>query len=173
MKKQTRKVLLSAATLAALSSVAGGAQAATDALSMSAKIIAAVQVTAQNALDFGSLTYTGAGGTVTMDATTGNRAAGGNVSLVGGVAGGDPGTFDLKGAKSAVVVVTMPATDTIKNGTKALVVDKFTIGGATKLTKALATVTSKGFKVGGRLNVTAAAPTGTYTGTVTLTAAYQ
>ena len=181
MKKQTRKVLLGAVTLAAVAAAGHNANAANTTLPMTAKIIAAVQITQNQALDFGTLTIHAAkSGTLTVDGVAQTRTAGGagGISLVGG-AGAQEGLFTLKGATGVPIEVTAPATAKINNGGTSLVVDKFTINNAagtinaTPFVRTLAAATETGFKVGGRLTVPAASGVGTYNGTVTLTALYQ
>ena len=182
MKSNTRKVLLGATTLAALGIVgAGDANAANTNVNITAQIIQAVDITATATLKFGKLTQskTTITGTVVVDGVAGTRAAAGSANLVGGTAA-TAGGFTLKGATGINIDVSAPATTKITNGANKLVVDQFTIENAagtingTPYVKALAATSSTGFRLGGRLNLpSAAVATGTYSGTVTLTANYQ
>lgn len=175
IKGKTRKVLLGAATLAAVGIVGGEAFAANTNLQMSAKIIAPVSITKTAILNFGTLTENGAGGTATVD-NTGARVVGGGVTGIGG--GVTAGGFQLKAAIGFKIDVSMPATATVSNGAVTMKVGAFTIDGgpastATPFTHVMVAATDTGMKVGGTLTVGAAQATGTYTGTVTLTANYN
>jgi len=177
MKKQTRKVLLGAATVAAVMSVANGAYAAQDDLDITAKIIAAIDVTATQALNFGTLSHTN-GGTATID-KTGALAVGGTVVAVGGTV--SQGQFKVSAAKAAKLDVTLPATAKIANGTaKTMVVDQFLIESSVaksatpyEITFTAGQSALANINVGARLTVGAAQETGTYTGTAAITVVYQ
>ncbi len=176
MRKSTRRVLLGAATLAAISGIAHDAYAAKDNLTINAKIIAAVKITATQALDFGSLTET-TGGTVKVD-KAGAATVTGSVNTVGATT--KQGQFKISAAKAAKLQVTLPATAKIAAGTKTMVVKSFLISsakalGATpyKITFG-ATVTKKtDNNVGATLVVGAGQATGAYTGAAVMTGIYQ
>lgn len=181
MKSNTRKVLLGAATVAAIGASAQEVNAAKTNLKMKAIIIQPISITQTQSMNFGSLTVAaGTSGTITLDATTSKRAAGGagGVSLVGGT-GAQEGQFKIKAAKNINIDITLPTKDTVSNGATTLKVDNFTISGAAAssavpfVAKLTAATLKSDFKVGGRLTVTAGAGTGTYNGSVVVTALYQ
>lgn len=178
MNKQSRKVLLGAATLAAVMAAGGKAEAATGNINMSAQIIAAITIASQASLNFGTITVDAtAVGTVTVDDSN-SRVAGGGVSLVGG-AGAQSGVFRLTAAPNIPYDVTIDAgaSATIKlNGTMAptLVVDNFTLSGAPGTAAGLShTGAFEDYNFGGRLTVPGGTAAGTYTGAVQITAVYQ
>jgi hypothetical protein len=174
-----KKVVLGSAALAAAGSLAMPAKAATDAVSIEAIILAPVQITATQALNFGSLTEAGAGGTATVD-NTGAITPGAGVTSIGGTI--QAGGFTLKATAAMKVTVTAPTkvsiTETV-GGVAKMVVDKFTAQGAagtlnaTPLVHTMAAATDTGLDLGGRLTIGAAQLAGTYQGTVVLTANYQ
>ena len=177
MKKSTRKVLLGAATLAAISSViTDDAWAAKKNLTINAKIIAAVKITATQALNFGSLTHT-AGGTIKVD-KTGATTVTGTVNTVGATT--TQGQFKISAGKAAALQVTLPATAKIAAGTKTMVVKSFLISSAKasggvpyKITFGATQTKKTDNNVGATLVVGAAQATGAYTGAAVLTAIYQ
>lgn len=176
MKKQSRKVVLGAATVAAMMGSAQLANAATDAMPMTAKIIAAITISATQALNFGTATETGAGTIVIK--TDGSRTVGGGVTAIG--ATNQEGQFKISAAGGVAFQVTAPAKATLTEtvgGTKTMTAAAFRFGTASG-TKLVDTFTGVGVKTGkygfgGTLTVNAAQATGTYKGTVTLTAVYQ
>ncbi len=180
MKSNTRKVLLGAATIAAVSAVGHDAKAAATALPMSAKIIAAITIAQTAGLDFGSVSVAPlTSGTVTVDNVNKRTAGGaGGVSLVGGT-GAQSGQFKMTAAKVAIDI-TMPATATMKfAAANTLVVNAFKISNLVAaaatpfVTTPTTSVAKAGFDVGGVLTIPGGHAAGTYAGTVTITANYQ
>lgn len=173
MKNKNSKVLLGAATLAAV--VAQGAPealAATKDIPMTAQVLAAIQISKTASLLFGSLTEAGTGGTVVID-NTGARSKTGSVTLVGATA--QAGGFDVKAANGVAYNITLPATAKLAGtGGGSMTAQSFTLDGAagpyTGLTQA---VTARNFKLGGTLVVGAGQTAGSYSGNVTVTAVYQ
>lgn len=172
MKNKNSKVLLGAATLAAaLASGAPAAQAATASIPMTAKVIAAIAVTKTADLLFGTITETGAGTVVLTNA--GARSSTGGVTLIGG-ATGQAGGFDVKAASGVAYNITLPATAALTGGGDTMTAQSFTLDGAAGPYAGLTqTVATRNFKLGATLNVPGAQATGTYTGSVTVTAVYQ
>ena len=157
----------------------GGAQAvnaATTGVPIQAIIHGVVAVTQTRTLNFGSLTESGAGGTLNVDNTDAITAGGAVTSFGGAIAAGG---FTLRGTTGRQIDVTGPLNVTISNGGATMTVGSFTINGAagtingTAFTHSLAMITETGFRLGGTLNVSAGQAAGTYTGTVTITAAYN
>ena len=175
MKKKTGKVLLGSATVAAVMAVGGNVKAATANLNVEARIVtsAALLITQTAILDFGSMVETAAG-TLTVE-TDGGAVKTGGVTPVGGAL--QPGGFKIKGVNGKSVDFSMPATATIKNGTKVMIVDNFKIGTGSQapgtFTMGLTGGIQPSIPVGARLNVNAGQTTGTYTGTVDIIPNYQ
>jgi len=176
MKKQTRKILLGAATVAAIAGIQNRAGAATEKLDIEARIFtsAALLITDTAALNFGSLTEAGAGGTLTVH-TDGSKTAGAGITPIGGPL--QAGGFKIKGVNGKNATFTMPTIATIKNGLNTMKVDNFKIGTASKAPGTfvfpLTGNFQSGISVGGTLNVGAGQLSGTYTGTVGITTNYQ
>lgn len=182
MKKQTRTVLLGAATLAAIA-VSGGheeAQAATKNITAKAIIIAPIAVTAKQNLHFGTITVAAAtSGTVTVD-NTGARAKAGGVSLVTGAGLEQEGKFGIQAASGVAYDVTVGATGAVKatltkGGGNTINVTAITIAGnaTQKLANATQTVATKTYAVGATLKVPGGQTTGTYAGNILVTAVYD
>lgn len=175
MQKKTGNVLLGSATVAAIFAVGGHAKAATANLDVEARIVtsAALLITQTQTLDFGSMVETAAG-TLTIE-TDGGTVKTGGVNPVGG--GVQVGGFKIKGVNGKSVDFSMPATATIKNGTKVMVVDNFRLGtgsaAPSTFTMGLTGGIQPSIPVGGRLNVGAGQTTGTYTGSVDIITNYQ
>lgn len=184
MKSKTGKVLLGAATLAAMAvGMPKDANAANADINITAQIIKALAIVATETLKFGKITVDAtSAGTVTVDDNTDTRAAGGGVSLIGGTAA-NRGGFSLQGVAGVKVNITAPAAGNVKitDGTGELVVDQFKMSGAAGfLSTAAFTIADLGGtavvtdnRFGARLSVPGNSSTGTYTGTVTITAAYE
>lgn len=174
-KNTAKKVLLGATTILAVGVAAQPADAATTGVAIQAIILDPVQITANQSLNFGSLTDSGAGGTATVD-NAGAISVGGATTSIGGTI--QQGLFTLKGSTGRQIDITAPASVLIASGGDNMTVDQFTINGAvaaaaTPFTHSLAAATETGFDVGARLTVGAGQAAGTYTGTVTLTANYN
>ncbi|HIL27992.1 MAG TPA: DUF4402 domain-containing protein [Micavibrio sp.] len=174
MKNSKSKVLLGAATLAA--AVAHGvpaAQAATATIPMTAKVLAAIQITKTASMLFGSITESGAGGKVVLS-NIDTRSATGGVSLIGGT-GATSGGFTVKAATGVNYDLAFTAASaTVTNGLgDTMNVTGFTLDGgaiANPYTNTAATAT---YKMGGTLNVGAGQATGNYTCNIAVTAVYQ
>lgn len=171
MKNNKSKVLLGAATLAAvMASGAPKAEAATATIPMTAKVIAAIAVSKTANLLFGTITETGAGTVVLTNA--GARSATGGVSLIGGPTG-QAGGFNVIAATGVNYDITVPATAALTGGGDTMTAQSFTLdGGAIAATYANVAAT-RNFKLGATLNVPGGQATGTYNGSVTITANYQ
>lgn len=164
----------SAAVMVALSAAAlpPQAQAATDVLSIEAIIAPTGQaILATQDLNFGVLVQPNAGATVVIPpigapVLTGVNAAGGTIT---------PGQIRTFGSIGDSVEYSIPGTAVISNGSTTMIVDQFNIGtnaGGLNYTEALPAATQI-IPIGGRLNVGANQPEGTYTGTVTITADFN
>jgi len=179
MKNHTKKVLLGAATLAALGAVGGDAQAAdTTAVNIKARVVNAISITQTKTLQFGSLTETGAG---TLAVSVGDVATpSGTITLIGATTPA-AGGFQIKGGTGVAFDVSVAAaTATLNAGTKTMKVDTFLLakpGPAATATKLAAiTITANtvsAYRIGGTLHIGAGQASGNYTGTIVLNAAYN
>ena len=176
MNFSLKKALFRAVAFLAMGASAKAVQAASDNVPMQVIIQGLVEVTQTRSLNFGFLIETGTGGTLNVD-NTDTPTATGSVSSVGGTIAA--GGFTLKGITGRQIDVTGPASVAISNGTTTMTVGSFTVNGvaatinATAFTTSLTMVTETGFRLGGTLTVGAGQATGTYTGTVSVTAAYN
>ncbi|MCB1530416.1 MAG: DUF4402 domain-containing protein [Rhodospirillales bacterium] len=173
MRTSVKKVLLGSTTLLALGVAGQPVEAATTGVPIQAIVLAPVQITQTRTLNFGSLTEAGVGTMVVDNLDAGT--AGGGVTSIGGTI--QAGGYTLKATAAAKVTVTAPAnvsiTETV-GGVAKMTVSSFTFDGAAgPLTHTMVAATDTGLRLGGTLNVGAGQTTGTYTGSVTLTANYQ
>ena len=174
-----KKVLLTGAALVALSSVAAHqAQAAgtTTAITAHAQIVEAISLSATATLEFGTFSDTaGLGGNYVI-APTGADTIPGAFNFTPGSAATAAGGFTLK-ASPVAVSLSVPAADTVTNGTANMVLNAFNLvtdagGTAHVVTNPTATLTVA-YPVGATLVVGAAQAAGDYTGSFVLTAGYQ
>lgn len=179
---KSRKVLLGAATIAAALAVPHDkAKAATDSMSISAKIIAPIKITATKTLKFGTLAADAVSAdTVTVDAKTGTATPAGKVQVIGTNA--QAGSVKVTPAKSVPYTISMntatvSVTETAGGVAKMTVKSfKFWDGAASvaSITSAtLKTAATVKYPVGGTLKVAAAQTPGIYKGTVKVNAAYK
>lgn len=169
------KALLMGTALISLSAVdLQKAQAATGTGAMSAVILAPITVSGTVALDFGAMTETGAGGTMTMDRANTRTPGGAVVGVASNV--GASGVVSLTAATGVPIDLSLAAASyTVSDGlANTMVVDNFDLGGgagvAITVTAVAATTT---IPLGARLTVGAGQVAGTYTGAYTLNANYQ
>ncbi len=178
MQNANKKIILSTATLAAVGLTGmPAAQAATTGVPVKAIVLAPVDVTQTQSLNFGSLTEASAG-TLAVGVAGGAPVAGGGVTSIGGTI--QPGGFKLVGTTARNITVTAPNSVAVSNGTATMNVTGISIASpgpanttTGTLTTTLGAATVSNYRLGGTLNVGAGQATGTYTGTVTVTANYQ
>lgn len=147
------------------------AQTATATSNAAAVIIAPLSITNTAGLHFGTIMRSAALGTVTV-ATDGTRSSTGGVTLSALAPLHSVATFDLEGESGNDVIITLPASTTITNGTQTMLVDNFvsdpddtnpvTLGGTPTV-----------LSVGATLNVAANQASGTYTGTFDVSINYN
>jgi Domain of unknown function (DUF4402) len=154
--------IIVAGTIAAAAMFSGTAQAET--ATASAEIVTAATLTNTKALNFGSIALGANSGTVVVTANaTGSRTCT-TVICIGTTS--SAADFAIGGANGAAVGLTLgSSTITLLNGSSS-------ISAALNLSSAISAVGNTEY-VGGTLTVPTSAIAGTYTGTVTLTAAYQ
>ncbi len=168
--KQIIKILaIAVVTLAFAGTVQ--AQTATATSNAAAVIIAPLSITNTAGLHFGTIMRSAALGTVTV-ATDGTRSSTGGVTLSALAPLHSVATFDLEGESGNDVIITLPASTTITNGTQTMLVDNFvsdpddtnpvTLGGTPTV-----------LSVGATLNVAANQASGTYTGTFDVSINYN
>jgi hypothetical protein len=176
INSKAQGIMLGSATLLALGAVAHTAEAANTGVPIQAIILDPVQITQTRSLNFGSLTESGAGGTMSVDNLDAPGVTGGVTSVAGTI---QAGGFTLKGSTGVQINVTAPASVILTSGGDTMTVGSFTVDGAagtinaTAFTRSLAAATETGFRLGGTLTVGAAQAAGTYAGTVTVTASYN
>jgi len=174
-----KKVLLTGAALVALSSVAvQDAQAAanTTAIQAHAQIVAAIVVAPVATLEFGTFSHGGVAGTVVVPPVAAPSVTG-SIDHLGASNARVPGSFSMIAAL-VPVVVTVGATATITHSTnvaETMTINAFNIdtdaGGISEVvTNTAATNT---YNIGATLNVAGTEIAGTYSGSFTVTAAYQ
>lgn len=140
-------------------------------------VIRPLTLTKNADLKFGIIVRPSTGsGTVAVSAAGARTVAGGVV----GLASGDTpqaAQFTVDGEGGQSISVTIPATFTMANGTDTLTVattNNLTgSAGAQTLSNALGSAGSMSFRVGGAVPVASTAATGTYTGSFTVSAAYN
>jgi hypothetical protein len=133
-----------------------------------------IVLTTTRGLDFGRFAA-GAGGTVTINATTGTRSKTGGVVLLNSFAGAQA-TYNVSKSKNGTVnktvAITLPANNTVQltSGANHMFVNNFVASPAT-----IASVPNGGMalSVGATLVVGSGQPAGTYTGTYDITIIYQ
>ena len=130
-----------------------------------------------SSLRFGQFIQPATAGTLSIS-IAGVISAGGGVAGLQNITqtgtGRGPGSFTLVGTPNRQTDITLPASATISNGTQTMTMNAFTSnangGGKIKLS---ATTGQAVLIVGATLNVAANQPVGNYTGTYTVTVAFQ
>lgn len=173
------KTSLIAATALVLTAVAAPAmaQSASTTGSGSITVIRPLTITKTADLKFGTVVRPGTGsGTVVVSAAGARSVTGGVV----GLASGDTpaaAAFSVAGEGGQSVSVTIPATFSMANGSDTLTVttsNSLTGSAASQtLSNALGSAGSLAFSVGGSVPVGSTTTTGAYTGTFTVSAAYN
>jgi hypothetical protein len=174
-----KKLLMGTAILGlGVAALAEDAEAINTNVNIQARIFANIVLTATRTLDFGILNVSGGAstGTVNVD-NTGTRTVGGAGGLI--AAGGTPseGGIKITAQAASTLVVTVPASATIKGGGDTMTVKAFTITGNAGPTFTLpawtGAQTTDTVAFGGTLNGTGSNLTGTYTGTFSVGVNYQ
>lgn len=141
-----------------------------------ALVVAPGSVVPLDALRFGQFMRPTTAGTLTIDiagAATATGGVAGNQNIIQVGTGRGPGRFLLRGSPNRQTDITLPASITIANGAATMTVNTLTanINGAGKLK--LDPTGSAVLIVGARLNVAANQAVGPYSGTYTITVAFQ
>ena len=164
MLNKMKVALLGAMAVAAVGST--NAQAATQSADAKVTILSAVQLTQNDALDFGVVASSAVAGTVTLPANTNIRSCTASVTCVGAALRGQ---FTVSGAANGyTVAIAVDPTATLTSGLNSM---------SATLTPSITSFNSTGaaqaFFVGGALSVGAGQAAGLYTGTYTVSANYQ
>lgn len=156
----------------------GTAKAATSNLTVDAVLVQPITINCGTPIDFANL-YNTPADTITIS-TAGARTEGAGADNI--APGGTPnaGICSIDGTDGAIVDLNIPD-DTVTDGTDVLEVDNFTVAGGAgvvggpndfDLTLGVSGV-AEDFSIGADLTIGAGDDPGTYTGTITVTAAYQ
>jgi hypothetical protein len=148
--------------------------AQTENTAVGAKILTAMTITETSAMHFGTMTVP-TGATTVILATAGTVTVGsGATTLLAQAPASTSAAYDITGDINATYAITIDASTTITNGTPAedMTVNNFVCSYA-GLTSTLDGVGADNFTVGATLNLAAAQPAGTYTGTFDVTVAYN
>lgn len=172
MNRMFVKAVLAAAAVCPAAVSATGAQAATATATARAKIVRAVTITNNTALDFGTIARpaTGSSAIVVTASASATRTCGSGALCAGAVSAAD---FGLGASAGETLTVTVPATVSLAgpSGTTALVVTLSKSFSGT--TVAMGTATSRTVYVGGSLAVPSTATEGAYSGSFNVVADYQ
>ncbi|MFZ2339063.1 MAG: DUF4402 domain-containing protein [Bacteroidales bacterium] len=165
------KKLISFAVIFAGISTAAFAQTATATSNAAAVIIAPLSITNTAGLHFGTIMRSATAGTVTIT-TDGTRSSLGGVTLSALAPLHSAATFDLEGESGNEVLITLPVSTTITNGTQTMTVDNF-VSDPDDANPVTLTGAATVLRVGATLNVDADQPSGTYNGTFNVRVDYN
>lgn len=173
------KLILTAAAFAAVAFAAPAMAQSTASTTGTGSItvIRPLTITKNADLKFGTVVRPGTGAGTAVVSAAGARSVTGGVV---GLASGDTpqaSQFTVAGEGGQSISVTVPATFTMANGTDSLVVTTTNnlVGsaGAQTLSNAMGAAGSLVFNVGGSVPIASTTTTGAYTGTFTVSAAYN
>ncbi len=175
-----RSLLATAAALVATFAVSAPAMAQSTASTTgtgSITVIRPLTITKNADLKFGTVVRPGTGSGTVVVSTAGARSVTG--SVVGLSSGDTPqaAQFTVAGEGGQSVSVTIPATFSLANGSDTLTVttsnDLTGSAAAQTLSNALGAAGTLAFKVGGSIPIASTTNTGLYTGSFTVSAAYN
>lgn len=169
----SRRIAMALAGLAGIGALAldsGHASAASDTGTANATILAPITITANLTLEFGQI-VSGTGASVVRISTAGARSlVSGDAALSGGTF--RAATFDVTGEPSTTYAITLPGgSATLTSGANTMTVDTWTSNPTP--TGTLSGGGTETISVGADLNVGATQAAGSYTGTYTVTVAYN
>ncbi len=170
--KKTTLIALTALAAIALLVPAGSAMAqnsATASATATATIITPITLTNTVDLQFGNVVASPTAGTIVVDVAGARTWTGGATGISGLPV--SAAAFTVGGGANRTFTITLPASTTITNGTNNMTVDTFT--SSLGASSALDGTGAAALAVGGRLTVGANQDTGTYTGTFSVTVAYN
>lgn len=172
-----KTIALAAAALTVSVAAPAMAQSASTTGTGSITVLRPLTLTKNADLKFGTVVRpTSGAGTVAVSAAGARSVAGGVVGLSSGDTP-QAAQFTVDGEGGQSISVTIPATFSIANGTDTLTVttsNNLSGSAASQtLSNALGSAGSLSFRVGGSVPVASTTPTGAYTGTFTVSAAYN
>jgi len=148
--------------------------ATSESVNAAANIISPLAITNTGSLNFGTLVSMASSYTATVGTDANRILSNENAAKVGGITStvAVP-TFNVTGDSNAKFAITLPVSTSLTTntaGATAMTVDNFghSAGASPQLSSGAAS-----FKVGARLNVGEAQKAGSYTGTFTVTVAYE
>jgi hypothetical protein len=167
------RIMSGGAVLAALATPALAQNSATATASGSATIIQPLTITKNNDLAFGAIVKPTTGtATVTINGSTGARTVTGTAAA--NATGVSRAVFTVSGEGAQHFSITVPSTFSMTSGANSLVVTTANPTGATGLLSgSIGSTGSLSLGVGGSFNLTSATASGAYTGTFTVTVAYD
>ncbi len=166
MTSKIYSAVLAGTAVLAITLGATSAQAASDTAEARARVLRALTLTNNTALDFGAVVAAAGAGTVQISAA-GARTCGGSLTCSGTVSAAE---FDITGGTSGEIVsINADPSVTLTSGVNSM---------TATLVESAATATLDGtgaatFTVGGTLSVAASQAEGVYLGTFNVTADYQ
>lgn len=148
------------------------AQTATATSNAAAVIIAPLSITNTGGLHFGTIMRSATAGTVSV-ATDGTRTSGGGVTLSALAPVHSAALFSVEGESGRNVTISLPASTTIVNAaTDDMIVDTF-VSDPDDANPVALTGAATVLRIGATLNVDANQPSGTYTGTFSVSVNYN
>ncbi|MHB1047194.1 MAG: DUF4402 domain-containing protein [Thermoanaerobaculia bacterium] len=170
--KKTTLIALTALAAIAMLVPAGSAMAQSSAsasATATATIITPITLTNTTALQFGNVVASTTAGTIVVSAAGARSWTGGATGISGLTV--SAAAFTVGGGADRTFTISLPASTTITSGTNNMTVDTFTssLGASSTLDGTGAAALA----VGGTLNVGASQAAGSYTGTFSVTVAYN
>jgi spore coat protein U-like protein len=169
MKTIKQITLTALAALAMASTLSAAQNTASTTANATARIITPISIVKTADLNFGDVVSSAVAGTVSVS-VAGARASAGGATLGNGT-GVTAAAFTVSGQANATYAITLPATATITSGANNMTVNGFVSNPAG--TGTLSAGGSQALAVGGTLQVGINQPTGSYTGTFSVTVAYN
>ncbi len=146
------------------------AQSASAPANATAKIVSPIAIAKTSDLQFGSVAPSASAGTVVIT-TAGARSATGGATLVSDGSAITAAAFHVTGAPNATYAITLPGSATISSAGNNMTVDTFASNPSG--TGTLSAGGAQDVSVGATLNVGANQAQGSYTGTFSVTVAYN
>lgn len=165
MTKKLYSAILAGTAVLAVGLSATGANAATATANANAEIVAAISITEDTELNFGTIVPGAAASTVQLT-PAGGVTCGAGLTCSGTTAAG---AFTATGTAGYAVNIGVVASTTLTSGANNMTLDSFAASAAT----ATLTGGTASFTVGGTLHVGASQAPGVYTGTYDVSVNYQ
>jgi len=166
-----RNILIGAVAISAIATVASAQTSAVGTAATEAKIIQPIAITSAGTLNFGTITRPSAASVVRVTAANARSVVSGNATLAAG--GSAVPTFTVTGEGGLTYSLTAPAFDLAGPGQATATVTPVASIEEGLLDGDEAEVGTQTFTVGGNLALGADQPLGTYSGTLSVTVAYN